>query len=288
MDTMSPPRRKRGLKLLLAAVLMGLTVGAVGMFSQVRASDHDDGETQIKGRNLNLTDLFVFREDWHSGNAADAANLIFIMCTNPRSMPRQQYFFNTNARYNFHVGRQPNRDATVTGNEDMRFEFSFGSPSATNQQAINLNVYRFANGGLASVNTATVATTAVTTPATVLLTGNPAAVVNTFTENNTNLTVFSGLREDPFFFDVDAYFRTRATVIGGAAAATPNTLRGPALIPGAVAFAPTAATAVDFTIGFNVNAIVMRVPITYLQANAEPVFDVWETISLPSGIAQFQ
>ena len=48
-------------------------------------------------------DLFVFREGDQTGVAADNDNLIFIMNTNDRSLARQQYYFNTNARYEFLV-----------------------------------------------------------------------------------------------------------------------------------------------------------------------------------------
>lgn len=84
--------------------------------------------------------------------------------------------------------------------------------------------------------------------------------------------MFAGLREDPFFFDVEQYFRVRAGAAG----------TGPA-----VGFrSPT--TAVDFAKGYNVNAIAVRVPIKFLQGGSQAkVFDVWETISVPSVNGKF-
>lgn len=240
----------------------------------VRASDHDDGETQIKSRNLNLTDLYVFREDWQTGNAADASNLIFIMNTNPRSLPRQQYFFNTQAIYSFHVSRLANRDVAVTGVEDVRFDFSFGAP-ANNSQQITLNLVRLSNGQEVSRETLPVGNT---TPAAPLI-GNapaPAPVSNTVNTASGALTVFAGLREDPFFFDVDAFFRTRAALASNSGPVNRTLLT------------TNAATAIDFAKGYNVNAIVMRVPIAVLQGSNETSFDVWETISLPNVIADLQ
>src|SRR5438045_2060683 len=73
------------------------------------ASDHDDGETAIKSRNRNITDVYAFREDWQD-SAGSNANLVLIMCTNPRSVPRQQYFFDDTARYEFHICRVADAD----------------------------------------------------------------------------------------------------------------------------------------------------------------------------------
>lgn len=41
-------------------IRLGLSVGSI---APAMASDHDDGATHTKSRNLNLTDLYVFRED---------------------------------------------------------------------------------------------------------------------------------------------------------------------------------------------------------------------------------
>ena len=55
----------------LGGLLLGVTlIGGVGAL-YVNASDHDDGETEIKGRNLNLTDLLVFREQDQNHNAGE-------------------------------------------------------------------------------------------------------------------------------------------------------------------------------------------------------------------------
>ncbi|HVI86551.1 MAG TPA: DUF4331 domain-containing protein, partial [bacterium] len=46
------------------------------------ASNHDDGELDLKGRALHTTDFFVFREQDQNGGAA-AGDLVFIMNVNP-------------------------------------------------------------------------------------------------------------------------------------------------------------------------------------------------------------
>ena len=257
-------------KMFAAALALGGALLYGSNTAPVVASDHDDGETNIKSRNLSLTDLYVFREDWHTGNAADAGNLIMVMCTNPRSLPRQQYFFNTDATYSFHVDRQSSQDNQVTGQDDLRFDFRFGAPNANSQQTFSMDVVTLdANGTPVAQATAT---GGLTTPAVPLL-GTPAVVPNNLTNGNTTINVFAGLREDPFFFDVEAFFRLRANAAG----------QGPA-----AGFATNADGAVDFASGYNVNAIVVRVPISFLQNNGETAFDVWESVTLPNSVAQFQ
>ena len=248
----------------------------------VKASDHDDGETNIKARNLNLTDLYVFREDWQTGNAADNGNMIFIMNTNPRSLPRQQYFFNTQAVYSFQVSRRNGIDDAVTGVPDMTFDFNFGTPANTSQP-IFLNIRRFSNGQEVSRETVQAGDTTAAPP--LIGNPNPAPVNNSVATSAGALTVFAGLREDPFFFDVDSFFRTRAAIVTPSAASPSNLPpRGTALIP-----ASAVATAVDFAKGYNVNAIVVRVPIALLlNGTNDRVFDVWETISVPDSLAAVQ
>lgn len=241
------------------AAALALSVMLSG--APARASDHDDGEVSSKGRNRNLTDLYVFREDDQTGNPADAANLVFIMNTNPRSLARQQYFFSATARYEFHVARVADRNARPTGQDEQIFRFTFGSPDPAGQQTIQLTRVRVFNGQPVSQTTVVAGRT---TPAAPGL-GNPATVVNTPILDGQQLAIFAGLREDPFFFDVEQFFRVRAGLLG----------RGPA-----VGFR-SADTAVDFAKGYNVNAIVMRVPIALLQQGDPSIttFDVWETIS---------
>jgi Domain of unknown function (DUF4331) len=235
-----------------AAVALAVVVAIAPRF--VVASDHDDGETSTKGRNVNLTDLYVFREKDQNAMAKDG-DLVFVMNTNPRSVARQQYYFSQNARYEFHVSRVANKDETPTGREDVILRFEFDKPEANAQQKFQLTTIKDGRKVSQSVGKTTA------------LAANPQAapVVNTLRAGKQSVEVFAGLREDPFFFDVEQFFRVRA----GAAGIGP-----------AVGFRP-ASQAVDFAKGYNVNAIVARVPRALIQGNAQnTVFDVWETISV--------
>ena len=243
-----------------AALAVALLAGAIGWIG-VRASDHDDGETDKKSRSLNLTDLYVFREN-DQDNAAAAGNLVFIMGTNPRSVAQQQYYFSTNARYEFHLTQRVDKNAPVTGTDDVTLRFEFGAPDATNQQAMTVTAVR--NGSETSTNVKNGGGSILTTP----ISMGAAVVNNTITLGGAAIKVFAGLREDPFFFDVEQYFKVRADRRANGAAGT---------VP-----LRTLDTAVDFAKGYNVNAIVVSVPVSFLaNGTGATTFDVWETISIP-------
>lgn len=230
---------------LVAALVPGLLV----------ASDHDDGETDTKGRNVNITDVYAFREsDQNPG--ASANNLILIMNVNPRSVARQQYYFSTNAQYEFKIegaadvdaGPGPTSGDLATPDVVLRFEFGAPDP-ATRRQNINLTPVI---NGVAGATVGAGTTTAL----------NDAPINTDVNLNGNGITVFAGLREDPFFFDVEQFFRVRAGALGFGPPAVFRT-------PGE-----------DFTAGYNVLSIVVRVPKAFLQTatGGATVYDLWETI----------
>ncbi|MBD1877308.1 DUF4331 domain-containing protein [Coleofasciculus sp. FACHB-T130] len=259
------PSRRFGLRnpIGLGVLVLGLALIAGMTPLYLKASDHDDGEVDAKGRNLNLTDLFVFREKDQNPNASQN-DLVLIMNTNPRSLARQQYYFSTRAKYEFKVSRVGNNDATPTGKEDVVLQFTFSPPDANRQQTITMTAIR---DGAIVLQTKNLRTTP--------LNPNPSAppIVNQVSGGGANLAVFAGLREDPFFFDVEQYFRVRAAFLG--------------IGPAVSGFRPPE-QAIDFTKGYNVNAIAVRVPIKFLQGSTSATtFDVWETISVPGANGKF-
>jgi hypothetical protein len=245
---------KRSLPL---AAIAGALIAAL-LFSPVflNASDHDDGETELKGRNLNLTDLYAFREiDQNPSAGVPSGDMVFVMNTNPRSVARQQYYFSKQARYEFHVTRVANNNDAATGRKDVTLRFTFADPDGSAQQRVTVAVVA---DGQTSVRTATDSGgPIVTTPI------NGAPILNRVDFKGQKLTVYAGLRQDPFFFDVEQFFRVRAGARGIGPAVG---FRNPGL---------------DFTAGYNVNAIVVRVPLALLQGTGTATtFDVWETISI--------
>jgi hypothetical protein len=232
--------------LSIAAIALAAGIGFSTQY--LKASDHDDGEVETKGRHLNLTDLYVFREkDQNSGAKED--DLVLIMNTNPRSLPRQQYFFSTKARYEFKISRVTNVDAPVTGKENVVLRFEFGAPNQKGQQRITATLIKDGKTYKSPGHVTTVL--------------NAEPIINQMSVANSKISVFAGLREDPFFFDVEQFFRVRA----GLAGFGPKVgFRNPGY---------------DFAAGYNVNSLVVRIPTTLLNSfEKTTVFDVWETISL--------
>jgi Domain of unknown function (DUF4331) len=237
--------------LILCGISLGILVGATSLPRYLMASDHDDGEVDTKGRNLNLTDLYAFRDKDQNPNAAEG-DLVLVMNTNPRSVARQQYYFSTNARYEFKLTRVADKEATPTGAEDITLRFEFAPPTDRNQQQIKFTVIKDGKE--------TSATNLRTTPL-----NSEKPIVNQLGADGSRIAVFAGLREDPFFFDVEQFFRVRAGALGTGQA---------------VGFRP-ANQAIDFAKGYNVNAIAVRIPQKFLQgATGANIYDIWQTISL--------
>ncbi|WP_309740219.1 MULTISPECIES: DUF4331 domain-containing protein [unclassified Chamaesiphon] len=237
--------------LVLGGISIVAILAATSLPQTLMASDHDDGEVDAKGRSLNLTDLYAFREQDQNPNA-NPGDLVLVMNSNPRSIARQQYYFSTNARYEFKLTRVADKDATPTGREDITLRFEFGAPNDRQQQQMKLTVIKDGKE--------TAAKNLSTTPL-----GAPAPIVNQLAAAGSKISVFAGLREDPFVFDVEQFFRVRAGALG---------------IGPAVGFRPSD-RAVDSFKGFNVNSIAIRIPQKFLQGTTEATtYDIWETISL--------
>lgn len=236
--------------------LIALTLAAAIAPGSIKASDHDDGEVELKGRNLNLTDLYVFREK-DQNSAANDDDLVLIMNTNPRSLARQQYFFSTKARYEFKISRVGDVNLPVTGKENVVLRFEFGAPNEKGQQRITATLIKDGKTFKSPGHVTTV------------LNGKP--IVNEMAIGNSKISVFAGLREDPFFFDVEQFFRVRAGLAG---------------------FGPKVgfrSPGYDFAAGYNVNSIVVRVPTNLLNDFQKTnVFDVWETISVSDGGGKYK
>ncbi len=253
-----------GLSLMLAVLLSFL-------HSEVsQASDHDDGETDLKARSLNLTDVYVFREDKEVVGGS-AAHLVFIINSNPRSLPQQQYYFSTNARYDMHIGRVgTSKDVPAVTSSDIILRVEFAAPNGADVQAMSLTTII---DGVSSAYTVKDGGGAINTTAL-----GAAPTVSDITVGGQVIKLFAGLRRDPFFFDVTAFFRFRL------AAAGVNGMSVPANFSSFPTYTPDDATggAVDFTSQYNANTIAIRVPIVSLQsASTETVFDTWATISIP-------
>lgn len=251
----------------------------------VHASDHDDGETDLKARALNLSDHFAFK------SPGDPTKLSLIMYFNPRSLPGKQYTLSTKARYEFHVSKVASRTTKPTAQDDFLFRFEAGPADATGVQPITLTVFKDGT----QLGTQTGMTTAIGASKASSITTNTGSV------GGIDVKYFIGPRADSFHFDVVRFFQVRAFLaqrffggqggIGDSGAALAPNCRGdkflalgPAGEAGGVPdndvinlFNPPSC-APDFTKNLNVTAIVLNVPIAELGGGA--IFDTWSTISV--------
>jgi hypothetical protein len=87
----------------------------------------------------------------------------------------------------------------------------------------------------------------------------------------TGMQVFAGPRQDPFYIDLEQFFRIipDRKPVTGALSQLPDT-------PSASAWRTPG---IDFLAGFNVLSIVIELPVTDLTGGAGPNFGVWATIS---------
>ncbi|MEG4286474.1 DUF4331 domain-containing protein [Microcoleus sp. A006_D1] len=250
----------------LRRIILAIEVALIAVLTPgiIAASDHDDGEVDIKGRTVNLTDLYVYREKDQNSSAADG-DLVLTMNSNPRSVARFQYYFSTTALYQFHITQVGDVNSTPTGRADIILRFAFSPPNNQGMQAVAITVVR--GGSETTTKTTVNGNLIATTPL------NSNSVLNTVPVGGSNLTVFAGLREDPFFLDVEQFFRVRAGALGTGAK---------------VGFKPPS-QAIDFTRGYNVNTIAVRVPKAFLQAGTGAnTFDVWTTVSIRDGAGGFK
>ena len=158
-------------------VAAGLLAGATALgttYQIASASDHDDGELDLKSRALNLTDHYAFKS---------GTDLSLVMYVNPRSLPQRQYDLSTNARYEFHVTKVANKTAQPSAAEDYVFRFEAGAPNPAGVQSITLTVIR--NGTVIGTHTGT--STDLTTASRIcrtsgssLISAEPAALLQTF------------------------------------------------------------------------------------------------------------
>lgn len=100
-----------------------------------------------------------------------------------------------------------------------------------------------------------------------------SGTVNTVLGSPADLQVFAGPRDDPFFLDLEQFFRIipDRKPVSGALSALPDTATASAFRP--------AGSAVDYLAGINTLAIVIELPESLLTAGGTSRLGLWATIS---------
>jgi hypothetical protein len=211
------------------------------------ASDHQDTpEVELSPR-MDINDVYAF-----PGSSAD--RIVLVMTTSSPITPAQSAAaaFDPNLLYQLKI------DNTGDGVEDKVIQVTF-SGTGTNQQVT-------VRGPVAPVQVGTM-NTLVTSGSTV------TGATNTNLGGASGVQVFAGIRDDPFFLDLEQFFRIvpDRKPVSGPLSQLPDQ-------PTASAFRP-AGQAVDYLRGINTLAIVMEMPSAMLTDGGTRKIGVWGTIS---------
>ena len=236
---------RRRLNAVVAALLV---VGTAAVIRYAAASDHQDTpEVELSPR-LDINDVYVF-----PGSSPD--RLVLAVTTSSPLTPAGS----ANASFDPEILYQIKVDNTGDAVEDLVIQFTFEGTGSGQQIAMR--------GPVAPAQTG--ARTRQVDAAPTL-----RGAINTVLGSAGGVQLFAGLREDPFFIDLEQFFKIipdRAPVTG------PLSKIGPK--PEASAFRDPG---IDFLAGINTLAIVVELPEAMLlpaAGGADPQIGVWATTS---------
>ncbi|MDQ3243395.1 MAG: DUF4331 domain-containing protein [Gemmatimonadota bacterium] len=246
-------RRDRLVPLIaLGAVAAAVTAGSV----IVRASDHQQTVFTEVNQRYDITDVYAFP-------AATAGRIALVLATGSPLTPAQtpSHVFGNISEELYQIKIDRTGDAV----EDLVFQIIFTGPN--NAQIVTVR------GPVVPATTGTSNT----------LLGTGGLVVtgptNTILGSPTEMQVFAGPRDDPFWIDLEQFFRIipdRKPAFGPLSE-IPDT-------PTASSFRPVG-EAVDFLAGVNAQVIVIELPTALLTGDGVhghasfPRFGVWATTS---------
>jgi hypothetical protein len=245
--------------------LLGAILAAGAMlypFRPARASDHRDSPTADANSEGDITDMFAFLDP------NDPSKLVLIMNVNPFSVPAEtpSYHYSTQFLYQFKIANDRDFDADVVIQaifEDV--------PTTTCASGQVIKIYGAARPER-SINHDR------------LLPGQPAlqgCTGNTLQQGS--MTVFTGLRDDPFVTDVGQLNRILSN--------TQDLFRAfPGFALGPLRGRPVRAdltSGVDGFGGFNVTSIAIEIPKNSIRGSGflstSGLVGVWGTVSQPDG-----
>jgi hypothetical protein len=219
------------------------------------ASDHQDTpEVELSPR-YDVNDVYAFP-------AATPGRIVLVLGTSSPITPAQtpSFTFGTKQQELYQIKVDNTGDAV----EDLVFQLTFTGPAG--HQKVTLR-------GPAKPNE--------TGPANTLIKGKKTlhGAVNTVLGSPTGIQLFAGPRDDPFFIDLEQFFRIipDRKPVTGPLSQLPGT-------PSASSFRPPG-QALDYVRGFNDMAIVIELPTSMLAANPQQPgkFGVWGTTSRARG-----
>jgi hypothetical protein len=202
--------------ILLAA--LALVVGSSAF--RAGASDHLDAPTVRADGRIDINDLYVFQ-----GN--NSSDTVLVMTVDPAAGILSPKSFRPGATYQFNVSTNSDTIPEVV------YRVKFGGVDSSGKQ--HMSVQRAAGGTIAGNGGMSIG--AGSSYQTISLGGGGMA--------------WAGLRDDPFFFDLNAFKHFKATLLAGG---------GLTDLHGLVDCSRTNPAPTDFFVGFNGMAIVLEVP----------------------------
>ena len=212
--------------LLLLSGIVAAGAFAVNTVGPVTGADHGDAPLTKANHAEDIADVYAF--------AGSGDNVVFVMTVNGLAMPGETPAFDTAGLYQFQLDN--NGDAIP----DVAYNVTFGEVASNGQQ--NVSVKR-ATGAAADE---------VADNGAALLSGKTTAGTGDAVVNSANgAKLFAGLRDDPFFFDLNAFK-------AGLAFRNPGN---------------------NFFKGLNVNAIVLELPKANFLNGSNTSAGVWAVTS---------
>lgn len=222
------------------------TVGTAGVIRLARGSDHQDTPEVELNPATDMTDVYAF-----PGASADRTVLVLNTWAFITPAQTRTTYFDPNVLYQLKIDN--NTDAV----EDKVIQITFDGTGS--DQTVSVR------GPLVPPVVGAMGNRIATVPPAV------SGPINTILGSASGMQVFAGWRDDPFFIDLEQFFRIipDRKPVTGALSQLPDT--------------PTASAwrtpGIDFLAGFNVLSIVIELPLTDLTGGAGPNFGVWATIS---------
>lgn len=228
---------------------LGLGIaGVLGARQLAHASDHQDTADVELNPSQDMTDFYAF-----PGATSDRITLV--LNSWPVITPAQAgtITFDPNLLYQIKV------DNTGDALEDKVIQITFSGTGASQQVQVRGPMAPPVVGAMNN----TIATAAPVV----------SGAINTTLGTASGIQVYAGVRDDPFFIDLEQFFRILPDrkPVTGSLAALPSTASASAFRP--------AGSAVDFLAGFNVLSIVIELPTAMLTSGGNAKLGLWGTIS---------
>jgi hypothetical protein len=233
-----------GIARLAEAIRRGDAAAALAVLAQPGfGSDHQDTPEVELNQTMDINDVYAF-----PGSSPD--RIVLAMTTASPITPGTALSFNPNLLYQLKI------DNTGDAVEDKVIQITFTGTGAAQQVHVR--------GPVAPAQAGTMNT---------LVTGGSeiSGPVNAVIGSSAGTQVFAGLRDDPFWIDLEQFFRIipDRKPVSGPLSQLPDT--------------PTASAwrnpGVDFLKGLNALAIVIELPASALTSGGNPKIGVWGTIS---------